>query len=222
MAVDLDRTVLFKDLALPDQWKLKSICAKETYHKGQFIFRRGEPAGPLYIVCDGQVRVSVEANGGEEVIAMVEEGQHVGEMSFLEKTPRSANAIANTDPTLLAVVDDSKLRKLMEDNEMVEYRILRVFTDTLLPRLQSTSQQFASTLIMALADTNMHASEAVLSQGSFDCPDDAASIIARGEDLRDAAIVDKALASEILWLILPRLSRRLREIDRRLRIAKEL
>ncbi len=222
MAIDLDRSPLFKDLSLSDQWKVKAICAKETYRKGQFIFRRGDPPGPLYVICSGQVRVSVQANGVEEMIALLGEGHHLGEMSFIEKSPRSTNAIANADPTDLVSIDDQKLRKLMEENKMVEYRILRVLADSLLPRLESTSAQFASTLVMALADADVQASEAMLTRGRFDCPDDAASIIARGEDLRDAAMADKALVSQILWLILPRLSKRLREIDRRLRIAKEL
>ena len=168
------------------------------------------------------MRVSIETDAGEEMIAMLEEGHHLGEMSFIEKSPRSANGIANTEPTAVVAIDDRQLEKLMAENVMIRYRILRVFTDTLLSRLESTYKQFASTLVMALADTRIKGPNEVLSETTFEYPEDAASILARGGDLRDAAMVDKALASEILRVILPELSKRLREIDRRLRIAKEL
>ena len=75
--------------------------------KGQMILREGEPAGPMYIVKAGRVRIFSKAGSREKNLAFCREGDFFGELSLLTGAPRAASAQASADSQLLALGPDS-------------------------------------------------------------------------------------------------------------------
>ncbi len=68
-----------------------------TYRAGEVIFRQGYPSDNAYIIVSGVVEIYREnADGSEEHIADLGEGQMFGEYGVLDEAPRSASARAKT------------------------------------------------------------------------------------------------------------------------------
>ena len=71
----------------------------EEFGPGEIVFTKGEEADDMYLVLEGEVALK----SGTTVIATAKEGDLVGEMSFLDRQPRSALAEAVGDVRLLPV-----------------------------------------------------------------------------------------------------------------------
>ena len=94
---------LLKDM--PDEVvaDLEKICRWETYGDGDLIFDRPDSRNDVYFIAKGRVRVVGHSKSGQEV-AFVDlgAGQHFGELSAIDNSPRSATLYTLED-SLLAV-----------------------------------------------------------------------------------------------------------------------
>jgi CRP-like cAMP-binding protein len=87
----------------------------------------------MYLIKSGKIRIVKEMGKGEKkTLAVLEAGSFFGEMAVLDKRPRSASAIADTDTELIIVDRDVFLRKINE-NPFIKYVI-----STLTERLRKT------------------------------------------------------------------------------------
>jgi CRP/FNR family transcriptional regulator/CRP/FNR family cyclic AMP-dependent transcriptional regulator len=92
----LGQMVLFAELA--------QMVRRRTYHRGETIFHKGDPGNSLYFITDGQVKVVLPSETGEEMIlGVLETGDLFGELALFDGLPRSATMVAvqNTDVLLL-------------------------------------------------------------------------------------------------------------------------
>ena len=97
------RTVpLFRQVPDGDLQALAQLARERSYSKGSVILSQGDPGDALYLILRGQVRVTVVAEDGREVIlSVLGPGSFFGEMALLDDEPRSAHVIAMEDTTLL-------------------------------------------------------------------------------------------------------------------------
>ncbi|WP_374075490.1 Crp/Fnr family transcriptional regulator [Bdellovibrio bacteriovorus] len=82
---------------------------------GEVLFREGELSREMYIVQRGTIEVFKKVEGSTIVLAKVERGSMVGEMSLLESLPRSASARSIGETTLLVLDPGSFLLKIRRD-----------------------------------------------------------------------------------------------------------
>ncbi len=76
-------------------------CGYSTFKAGQTIFAEGDEADAGYVIEEGQIEVRRSGDQGiPTVLAVLGQGQCVGEMSLLLQQPRSATAIAKADVRL--------------------------------------------------------------------------------------------------------------------------
>ena len=78
--------------------------------KGTVLFKEGDTSQDLYIVQRGVVEILKTGDGKQLPLAVVNAGQLIGALSFLDAQPRSASAEAATDITVLKL-DKPKLEK---------------------------------------------------------------------------------------------------------------
>src|SRR4029077_13955557 len=91
MAVLKEQGLSSKELRL-----LAAFSSEEMFKAGQNIFMEGERGDKLYILLDGQVRISKFIPGvGEEALAILERGDFFGEMALIDRAVRSADAKAH-------------------------------------------------------------------------------------------------------------------------------
>jgi CRP-like cAMP-binding protein len=62
--------------------------------KGDYLIRRGEPGGEIYYLQSGNLEVIDTRSRPEIIIAVLEPGSMVGEMAFIDNSPRSADVRA--------------------------------------------------------------------------------------------------------------------------------
>jgi CRP/FNR family cyclic AMP-dependent transcriptional regulator len=73
--------------------------AAVRYERGKVIMVAGQTGALMYIVLEGKVAISIRGT----VVERVGPGGVFGEMALVDQSPRSANAAAETDCTLLAI-----------------------------------------------------------------------------------------------------------------------
>jgi HlyB family type I secretion system ABC transporter len=118
-----------------------------AFARGATILREGDPAGPLFVIESGRVRIFTQKNGRQKNVAFYREGDFFGELSILNGSPRAASVEAVSDCRLLALQPESvremkeqfpEFRKLLEER-LAQYQadvVARVpldFAEELLP-----------------------------------------------------------------------------------------
>lgn len=93
---------LFEALDAHGRNSLLSLSHRVHRKAGEVICHEGEPGGEFYVIGSGEVRVSVDAVGGEKEVARLGQGQFFGEMAVLNGDTRSATCTATTDVELVA------------------------------------------------------------------------------------------------------------------------
>ncbi|MHB8770651.1 MAG: cyclic nucleotide-binding domain-containing protein [Syntrophales bacterium] len=98
------------------------VATYETFKDGQAIFSEGANGDWLYVVESGEVEISQNVGGRRIVIETLKPGEIFGEIAYLDKTPRSATAIAR-GTTEVGIIDrqffDSEYNKLSPDFQLM-------------------------------------------------------------------------------------------------------
>lgn len=146
----LRNTALFADLDEAQLGRVAEICQEQTYRSGETIFREGEPGNRLFIIVSGSVRISRDIpNAGEEALAVLKPGTCFGEMSVLDRSERSTDAIA-ADDCSLATITRPDLEMLLEFDKELAYVIHRSFLRMLSARLRATNDNLRTFLAMSM------------------------------------------------------------------------
>jgi hypothetical protein len=107
---------------------------------GEFLFHEGEPGTLVYLLESGALKIAIIRDGQEITIRTVWPGETVGEMAFLDRSPRSASVIA-LEPSSLIAIELEQFREYL--NRQPAW--LRGVIETLLKRLRELTEQLAST-----------------------------------------------------------------------------
>ncbi len=75
--------------------------------KGQFLMREHDGSSEMYFVKSGRLSVLKMKGGTEREICVIVKGELVGEMSFLDKKPRSASVRAVENCELIKIARES-------------------------------------------------------------------------------------------------------------------
>lgn len=99
----VSRSYLFNIFTDAEIERLLGCTQVEVFEDGARIFNQGDQPDKFYLVLNGCVVVTQSIPQKEEcALAELAEGETLGEMSFLDRFPRSASAIARGRSELLA------------------------------------------------------------------------------------------------------------------------
>jgi len=100
----LQRTAFFADLPPEHLAQLAMHVNHRHYTEGATIFREGDPSVSLYLIRDGEVKITVSAPTGRDItLAMLGPGDAFGELALLDNLKRSATATATAITDVLLV-----------------------------------------------------------------------------------------------------------------------
>ena len=137
----LKKIPIFADMEEDDLAKLSSSLVRRRYSKGQVVFHKGDEGGSLHIIQSGRMKVVIPSPQGEEVIlAILTEGEILGELSLIDGKPRSATVEALEECEVLSLRREDFLRFLALRFEAA----LRVM-EVLSRRLRDTDALLAET-----------------------------------------------------------------------------
>ena len=115
------------------------------YDKDDLIFHEGESGDCLYLLCEGSVKISKTGRAGaQETLGFIQPGNFFGEMSLLDGQPRSAQAAAAADRTVLGRVNHETFdRILTRAPSSLHMNFLRLVVE----RLRSVNSTFIHELM---------------------------------------------------------------------------
>jgi CRP-like cAMP-binding protein len=132
---------LFKGLGQSHIERIAEIAEEMEFEKGQLLFREGEPGDRIYAILEGKVRISRQIPGiGEEALAILEPGDHFGEMAIIDDAPRSGDALAHENCRVLTI-SKSAMQDLMFTDLAFAHEILWNLVRTLSDRLRRTNDK---------------------------------------------------------------------------------
>jgi len=110
---------------------LRSHAEEVTYPARATIFSEGDASDGMYLVLEGMVLVlRTDAQGNEETISIVTEGQSFGEVGLLIGQPRNATCAAGLDVRLLRITPEV-LENLEQERPELMMRMYKVLAQTL-------------------------------------------------------------------------------------------
>lgn len=104
----------------------KNVRDASQYAAGDIIFSQGDEGHEMFVVVEGLVEIQVDG----QVVTTLEDGEFFGEMSMIDKSPRSASAIAKTD-CRLARVDEKRFSFLIQQTPFFALQVMKVMADRL-------------------------------------------------------------------------------------------
>jgi CRP/FNR family cyclic AMP-dependent transcriptional regulator len=146
----LKKVAIFKDLDDEEIAQVAEVCKTEKFVSGEFIFREGEHGNRLYLIIDGDVRISRDVPGsGEEALAVLKPGALFGEMAVFDRSERSTDAISNGG-TKVITISRSDFELLLDFNRDIAYKVHWAVVRLLSHRLRSTNDSLKSFLAMSM------------------------------------------------------------------------
>jgi CRP-like cAMP-binding protein len=102
--IDLLKRVSFFNDFDNDQLRLLAFGAEmRAYRAKQVIFRQGDLADSGFVITEGQVRMTISANGFDVQSQILGAGSLIGEMALMAETRRSAMATAIEDVRVIQI-----------------------------------------------------------------------------------------------------------------------
>jgi CRP/FNR family transcriptional regulator, cyclic AMP receptor protein len=111
----LGQIPMFEQLGSEDLEELSGSLQQRRYAKGEVIFHQGDVGTALFIVRRGEVAIRLSSAEGKEVIlALLGRGDAFGELALLDGEPRSTDAVAREESSLLSLHQEDFRRFLVE------------------------------------------------------------------------------------------------------------
>ena len=143
--LDLIRRVpLFSMLTNEQAQSIADAVVKRRLRRGELVVEQGRKSNALFILLNGRARVLTSDSRGREVIlAVLEAGDYVGEMSLIDNEPHSATVRAEvqTDMLVLARAD---FARCLPENSSLSYGVMR----GLVRRLRNADRQIESLALL--------------------------------------------------------------------------
>jgi len=148
----LQKLHLFQKLSFDETARLGSIIQYVDVAPNTIVIEQNALGSALYIVAEGEVKVSRDANNDgvhedSEEIGRLKSGDLFGEMSLIDDVLTSARVTTVTPCRLLKMPRD-KFEELLAGDQGLAVKVYRSFCRTLSDRLRKTSALLAKTNVM--------------------------------------------------------------------------
>ena len=132
----LRRIPMFSAFDFKQMAKFVEIGEVRLVKKGEVLIREGEEDASLYVILYGAAQV---LRGGE-VVNHLKEGDYFGEMSMIDKVPRSATVVASEAMTIL-FLDRERFFGLLQTDAGMATKVLWSFAQKLNRRLRKADDE---------------------------------------------------------------------------------
>ncbi len=137
---------LFKELSSEVIDRIVSHAITRNVTKGTVLFRKGDPGSNFYAVCSGVVRISAPSELGKDAIFnLITPGEIFGEIALLDGGPRTADAAAIENCSLM-IIERRDFMPIVREYPEVAMRLIEV----LCARLRRTTEQVEDVMFLGL------------------------------------------------------------------------
>jgi len=105
---------------------VRSLASEKHYPKNAVVLTEGEMGDSLYMIQSGKVKVFIgDQEGREMILKILGPGDFFGEMSMIDKQPRSAS-VTTLEASVFLVLSHSAFEKCVEKVPRVANMVMRV------------------------------------------------------------------------------------------------
>jgi CRP/FNR family transcriptional regulator/CRP/FNR family cyclic AMP-dependent transcriptional regulator len=110
---------------------LEAEAQRRTFRRGEAIFHKGDPGTSMFAILEGQVKILLPSEAGDEaLLAVLDRGDFFGELSLIDGQPRSATVVA-AEPTETLVLHREALLRALTANPQIAAGLLRALSQRL-------------------------------------------------------------------------------------------
>ena len=155
-SLDLIRRVpLFSMLTDAQAVTVADGVVKRRFKRGEMIVEQGKKTNALFFLLNGRARVvSTDSRGREVILATLQPGDHIGEMSLIDNEPHSATVRAEVQTDVL-MLGRNEFARCLPENSSMAYAVMR----GLVQRLRHADRKIES---LALLDVYGRVARALL------------------------------------------------------------
>lgn len=144
----ITRVPLFQGLTRHEQLHVAEFVRPTFVEKGETVYSPGQSVSRLLVMHSGQLKVSqTAANGQEQILRTLTDGDVVGERAFLTGH-RPVDLVVALEDSRMCVFNHADLSALLRDYPDISQRMLRTLSD----RLSSVER-----LLAAITSTDVNA-----------------------------------------------------------------
>ena len=119
----------FSSLTDAGSRKIDRVLAWHSFAEGETILNEAKTSDDVYFIVEGGVQILGFAESGQAAFfASLESGNYFGELSAIDKRPRSATVVANA-PSVVAVLPGDEFRRLILSKPKIAYAVLKKLAD---------------------------------------------------------------------------------------------
>ena len=140
--LELHEIELFKGSQPDTLADLQGCMEARSYKAGEVIYSYGESDANLYLVRSGEVRIMAPIGDGTTLqhLATFGRGEFFGGLAFLDRRPRSNDAVASVDSELY-ILTQEQFGFLVEEHKRIALLLLSKMARTLAIRLRHTDEE---------------------------------------------------------------------------------
>ncbi len=132
---------LFKGFDEEALARLEECAERRSFERGQRVFSQGDQDDELFLIRRGSVRILINLEGGlHHHLATIARGNFFGELAFLDRRTRSADAEAK-EPTDIFVLSRSRLEGRFGDRQELAARFFARLASVIAERLRQADAE---------------------------------------------------------------------------------
>ena len=140
----LRRVPLFSLLTEEQAQQVADAVVKRRFKRNDRIVEQGLKSNALFIILTGRARVlATDTRGREVILATLQQGDYIGEMSLIDNEPHSATVRAESQVDVL-MLGRADFVRCMPDSSSMAYAVMRV----LVQRLRQSVRNIESLALM--------------------------------------------------------------------------
>lgn len=131
---------LFRYLTPDERERVESFGELRQIPDGGELIRAGDTDSTLYAVEEGQLNIIADRDGQQAVIATVGTGDVLGEVSFIDGSPRTLSVVADRNATVRAWQNRTLTEALAADPQVMA-KFAVAMCELLVERLRDTARR---------------------------------------------------------------------------------
>ena len=137
---ELRRLREFATLTRAEAQQLLGMVRRVDLSRGSVLFEQGSPGRSCFVIVRGEVDVTMQVRGQEQLLVRLQAGSMLGQVSLVEGGPRTATCTAHTD-TVLLEMDREPCEKLFATRSALAYKFLTALVEGLIVALRGADRQ---------------------------------------------------------------------------------
>ncbi len=138
------RVPLFSMLTAGQAESVSAAVVKRRFKRGETVVEQNKKSNALFILLTGRARVvTTDARGREVILATLQPGDYLGEMSLIDNQPHSASVITELQTDVL-MLERGEFARCLPENTSMAYAVMK----GLVQRLRVADRKIESLALM--------------------------------------------------------------------------